>query len=767
MSAPAEKSTPSSSPALSESRFEPSRITLWFDRFMTYFIKFGGILVVTAVFGIFVFILSQIFPLFRGAKVEELRSVQLPAGDYKILGADEWSELPFVVDEKGRLTFLDIVGNRPPQVADLGLGGETEITAADYSVRSQRLAIGTANGQFAYVDLNYGRQEVDGKDAVVQSAKSSPLYAIGPQGSRVKEISFGDADAQKLVASIVDVQGKLEVHATILRQSRSLIGAGKVTMGEQFDLTSSLKAPPQQVLASSNGETVLVATADGDIYHFHRTGAEMGLRQVFQPFGDLSDKAVSSMNFVLGDVSVSVTNQSGENRIWSLFVPPGQYERLFGMTKKLPSLPAAARFHFPSMRNKAYLTGSGSTASLRYSTTADIRWEKQFDFGIRHGALSGKYDRILLLDDSHKLHLFDLNDPHPEASWTALFGKIWYEGYSTPTYTWQSTGGTDDFEPKLSLIPLIFGTLKGTLFAMLFSLPIALLAAVYTSQFLRPELRRVVKPMMEVMASLPSVVLGFLAALWLAPILESRIPSVLCIVLFVPISALIFGYFWAGLPIHIRRRIPAGYEFLAYLPVLFFFGWLGWNLGPTIEQMLFVVTNPDTGTRVADFRYWWPAISGASFEQRNSLVVGIAMGFAVIPLIFTITEDALSNVPGQLRSASLALGASRWQTAVRVVLPTASAGIFSAIMIGLGRAVGETMIVVMATGNTPIMEWNIFSGMRTLSANIAVELPEAPHHSTLYRTLFLGAMALFIMTFFVNTVAELLRQHLRERYKTV
>jgi phosphate transport system permease protein len=143
------------------------------------------------------------------------------------------------------------------------------------------------------------------------------------------------------------------------------------------------------------------------------------------------------------------------------------------------------------------------------------------------------------------------------------------------------------------------------------------------------------------------------------------------------------------------------------------------------------------------------------------------MGFAVIPIIFTIAEDSMSNVPDAMRSGSLALGASRWQTAINIVLPTASAGIFSSLMIGFGRAVGETMIVVMATGNTPVKDFNIFSGMRTLSANIAVELPEAPYHGTLYRTLFLGALVLFIMTFLINTVAEVLRQKLRDRYKTV
>jgi phosphate transport system permease protein len=203
------------------------------------------------------------------------------------------------------------------------------------------------------------------------------------------------------------------------------------------------------------------------------------------------------------------------------------------------------------------------------------------------------------------------------------------------------------------------------------------------------------------------------------------------------------------------------------LPILLVVLYAAWTFGPTLEKFLFVTTDPSTGRKVADFRLWWPHVTGASFEQRNSLVVGFMMGFAVIPIIFTIAEDALSNVPEALHSGSLALGASRWQTALRIIVPTASAGIFSALMIGLGRAVGETMIVVMATGNTPVMNFNIFSGMRTLSANIAVELPEAPVNGTLFRVLFLGAMLLFLMTFAVNTLAEFLRQHLREKYKTI
>ncbi len=143
------------------------------------------------------------------------------------------------------------------------------------------------------------------------------------------------------------------------------------------------------------------------------------------------------------------------------------------------------------------------------------------------------------------------------------------------------------------------------------------------------------------------------------------------------------------------------------------------------------------------------------------------MGFAVIPTIFTIAEDAIFSVPKHLSDGSLALGATQWQTLVYVVLLTASPGIFSAVMMGLGRAVGETMIVLMATGNTPILDWNIFEGMRTLSATMAVELLNLRLEAATIRLLFLIALILFSFTFVVNSLAEWVRQRLREKYSAL
>ncbi len=747
-------------------RFQPSKLVLLIDRWMTHFIKFGGLIIVAAVLGIFVFIFWQIIPLFQGAKVHPLKTVELPKGDYQVIGIDEWGELPVVVDSKGNLYFFDLLGKKGLQRADSKFPENKQFTAFHYDQLGQEIIFGTADGYFSVVQINYSTSFDNENRTVKQDAKASSFFKIGQPGFPILQIRYGDSGTDKLVAAMQYINGKSEVHAVTLTQERTLLGVGETSIGKSFTLTG-FRSEPEQVSVSQAARDILVSTKNGDIYYFYRDGENLQLRQTFQPFSDQKDKHIASMNFLFGGVSIVLTNFSGKNRIFSLYQKKGDEYRTFHQTKEFEPLAGPQTFYAISVRNKAFLTGSGSQASLRYGTTGDVRWQENVPFEPISAVIGGKYNSLYFLDKNNKVQVYSLEDPHPESSFKALFGKVWYEGAPQPAYEWQSTGGTDDFEPKLSLIPLIIGTLKGTFYAMLFATPIALLAAIYTSQFLHPRFRVIIKPTMEIMASLPSVVLGFLAALWLAPVLETKIPSVLLVLIFLPSVALLIGWLWGFLPVEMRVKIKPGYEWILFIPILLAVAWLAWELGPWLEKMLFTVKDPTTGAIVPDFRMWWPHVTGFPFEQRNSLVVGFIMGFAVIPIIFTITEDALSNVPGALRSGSLALGASRWQTALRIVLPTASAGIFSAIMIGLGRAVGETMIVVMATGNTPIMDFNIFSGMRTLSANIAVELPEAPMHGTLYRTLFLGGLVLFLLTFVVNTLAELLRQHLREKYKTV
>jgi phosphate transport system permease protein len=288
-------------------------------------------------------------------------------------------------------------------------------------------------------------------------------------------------------------------------------------------------------------------------------------------------------------------------------------------------------------------------------------------------------------------------------------------------------------------------------------MPLAICGAIFTAYFMAPPMRSLVKPMIEIMEALPTVILGFLAGLWLAPFVELHLPGVFGILVLMPVGIILFSLAWWKIPASVKAMIPDGWQAAVLIIPVILIAWICVALSPYVEQWLFD----------GDIRIWMSESLGIGFDQRNALIIGIAMGFAVIPTIFSIAEDAIFSVPKHLTSGSLALGATPWQTLIRVVLLSASPGIFSAVMIGFGRAVGETMIVLMATGNTPVMDFSIFQGMRTLSANVAVELPESEVDSTHYRILFLAAFVLFIFTFFFNTVAEIVRQRLRKKYSSL
>jgi phosphate transport system permease protein len=465
-------------------RFQTAKSTLFIDRLMTYCITVGGLAVILAVLGIFVFIFSQIYPLFRGAQVHEAQSVQLPPASYAILAADEWGEYPLLITTDGTLFSVDLVGNRGLQQVSLDLGVETPLSAFQYNQRRQDVTFATTDGRFVIVNLDYRTRFGDNNERTVTAAPQvGPLLSLGRSGFPITRLDYGDSGTNKLAAGIQKVEDTLEVHAVTLTQKRSLLGAGKTELGKAYDLTPLVQGEPQDLAVNEQADSVVVSTQAGDVYYFFREGNAITLRQVFTPFKDVPERTIASMHYLLGGVSLVFSNRRGDNRIFSLYRPEGSTVRLFGQTKTFPSLPGSGDFYAASLRNKAFLIGSGALASLRYATTETIRWQQELPFTVSQALLGGKYDRMLFLDTNHKLHVYALEDHHPEAGFKALFGKIWYEGASEPRYVWQSTGGTDDFEPKLSLVPIIIGTLKGTLYAMLFAVPIALLAAVYTSQF--------------------------------------------------------------------------------------------------------------------------------------------------------------------------------------------------------------------------------------------------------------------------------------------
>lgn len=771
-------------------RFLVSKGTLRFDRFMTQAIQVGGLVVVLAVFGIFAFILSVIWPLFGGAEVAEGDTMfELEAPEGVILGLDDWGELPFVTDGGRELVFHPVDG-REPFVREAPLPDGAEVSSLRHDPGAQRIVAGFEDGRAGFFEVRYTMEFEEGRDRRVEVELGGEEW-FEVAGGPVHAAAYADGGSNKLLAAVHDggENGARSGLAVVgFRQQRGLLGGGRIEAMPKEELGHLVGGPIAEILIPATADMIFVATDQCELVFLAQDRGEWTVRQRMRMFDD-PETRLTTLGFALGDNSIVAGGSGGEVRVFSLFPPKPGEPRTLGLTKEFPGLSDAPVLFAASRRNKTVFIASENELLIGYTTTETVRWRGSVEPGLAALALNGRGSSAAFLDTAGRMRFFEINDPHPEAGMRAFFSPIWYEGFSGPRFSWQSGGATDDFESKLSITPLIVGSLKGTAYAMLFAMPIAILAAIFTAHVLHPSWKRVIKPTMEIMASLPSVVLGFLAAIWLAPLVEYRMPGVFLMMVGIPIVVVVIGYAWSWLPVHLRSRLPTGLELVLLLPVVLGVGWLCWRLGPVVEQWLFVVEMPD-GSKVADFTVWWPQWTGLPFSQRNSFVVGFMMGFAVIPIIFTITEDALSNVPPSLLAASRALGATRWQVISTVVLPVASAGVFSAVMIGLGRAVGETMIVVMATGNTAIMDpsnnlifgspfglgsgefplaaqWNPFDGMRTLAANIAVELPEAAQGSTHYRTLFLGAFVLFVMTFALNTVAEVLRQRLREKFKLV
>jgi phosphate transport system permease protein len=256
--------------------------------------------------------------------------------------------------------------------------------------------------------------------------------------------------------------------------------------------------------------------------------------------------------------------------------------------------------------------------------------------------------------------------------WRYVLGPHQWTGYDRPVYIWQPVSAIH----KYNIVPLIVGSLKATLVALIFAVPLGVAAAIYVSQLAPPRLREWLKPAIELLAGIPSVVLGFFALIVLASVLQA-----------------VLGY-------------PS---------------------------------------------------------RLNAFLAGIALGLAVIPVVFSIAEDALTSVPRSYSEAALALGSTRWQAAWQIVLPAALPGVFAAVVLGFGRAIGETMIVLMASGNASIVSWSLFDSTRTITATIAAELAETVFGGHHYRMLFMLGTVLFAVTFVSNLAGDLVIHRLKAR----
>lgn len=356
----------------------------------------------------------------------------------------------------------------------------------------------------------------------------------------------------------------------------------------------------------------------------------------------------------------------------------------------------------------------------------------------------------------HQGDLIDVGKIENEGAainFSSLWDKAMYAGYAQPDYVWQSTS-SEGVEAKYSLIPLVVGSVKSAFYALLIAVPLSLGAAIYSGYFLSASNRKIIKPTIELLEAVPSVVIGFLLSVWLISWSSSAIFVLFFVILLCPLLILI----WSAIQHYMAKKRQV-------------FNVQDGDLWPIVAVLLvaiflayFIGSLDFWDGRGSDLLY---SLGGDESSRKNTLVVAIALGIAITPTIYTLAEDAIHDVPLHYQQGSFALGATQLQTLQKVVLKVALPGLVSAVMLGFGRAFGETMIVLMVTGNTPIADWGLLSGLRTLGANLAIELPHSEVESGLYRILFLTALLLFFFTFVINTIAELIRNRFYSRYDNV
>lgn len=717
---------------------------LW-DRTARWVISAGGLLMIGCLLLIFILIVSQSVPLWGRARTRLRSTLHLKnPGDALVIGEDEQRRSLDVVSRDGTVRSVDLETGQTTAAIRIA-PRDTAIVSAVRTMR-QRYVLGLSDGTVRFAEGRFVPGE--GRLAPLLEVTAGPTLALDPKGRPVVRVAGGQKESGAVVAAGSPAPEVL------------LYGFHSEDEGDgTLDLSSQLEGERVSALAiSEQGETLSVGTEAGRLLSFTLENLKEPSRTdriTAEPAGPAS---ITSLAYLLGGQTLLAGDARGRVLGFSrLRIRSDGEERLLTLIHRFRSHRERVSAIAPSPRGKTFVSvDSAGEILVHFGTNERTLASLKTGGPVLAVALAPKADGVLALGPGAVSSL-TLDAPHPEVSLRSLFGKTQYEGYDQPEYVWQSSGSTDDFESKLSLVPLIYGTLKGTFYAMLFAIPVGLSAALYTSLFSHPSIKGVVKPAVEIMAALPSVVIGFLAGLWLAPLIERQTLGTLLLLPVVPGALLVGALLYEALPLEWRQRRRAGSELIFLLLIVLGAGWLAVSAAPTLERFLFG----------GDFKAWLLSSAGLKYDSRNCIVIAFAMGLAVVPIIFTIAEDALSSVPEHLKAASLALGATPWQTATRVVVPTASAGIFSAVMLGFGRAVGETMIVLMATGNTPVMDGSIFDGMRTLSANIAVEISEAPQGGTLYRILFLAALLLFILTFVVNTLAEILRQRLRGKYSAI
>ncbi|GKW14173.1 phosphate transporter permease [Pectobacterium carotovorum subsp. carotovorum] len=699
---------------------------------MTHRIVAGsGLLVLAMLLLIFFYLLYVVTPLFLSPTVNGQKTVQRHSAEPSLaLGLSDNGQIGFRIDRQGYGEFISFAENQP--MSRIQLVPALSLLAQSQGER-QIYALSQPDGRLIFVQPILSRMlsRTENHSPVWEYPLGEQAYSLGLPAQPLRHLAMAAVGEKQVVAAIGQENALIiaEVDKNGVRKRAQItLPAGMIN---QLLLT-----PDGQQVYLLSGKTLTLWQVEANAL----TLREERQLQLAEP-----------LHLALLSGGRSLLVQAADGQISQWFDVPSEKGATLTEIRQFPHVVGKSVLLATEAQRRVFATLNAQGELSLFASKQSHALLTQTLPAHAQGLAFSPHGSAMLVETAQGWHRYQVDNPYPDIGWRGLWQKLWYENYPEPAYIWQSTSADDSYQAKFSMMPLILGTMKAAIYAMLFATPLALSAAIYTACFMSPTLRRWIKPTLEIMGALPTVVVGLIAAIWLAPHFATYLSAILVMPILWMLVVLGCGWLIECLPTRWRARFPVGWDVLFLIPAILLTFVAGCWLAPPIE--IAVLGQP---------LYQW---LGDDFVQRNTLVAGVALGFALIPLIFSLAEDALFSVPARLSQGSLALGATAWQTLWRVVLPSASAGIFAALMLSFGRAVGETMIVLMATGNTPIMDEGLLQGLRSLAANIAIEMPEAVTNSGHYRVLFLTALTLFVFTFIVNTLAETIRQRLRQRYR--
>jgi phosphate transport system permease protein len=718
-----------SSRALSKPSLSASR--RWTDRIATVAVTIGATLVLFAVASIFLFLIWASWPLFWNDSRSDITTHVVETPDTLVAALSESEYLARAADS-GDLKILTLDDLENPS-HPVQLGDVVSLATDDYD--SSVLATVSSSGSLKlYRDFDWLSFDLLGTE--IQQPIVSVLLRDVPQAMRVQ------VENDNVYHLLLQYENRIEWLSASSER-------GPISEATTFNLRTrlSLEGTPDlsRVYLMSQGGLLLVVDNTGR-YRFYD-----------------SDSVVSSGRFT----STSATTVRVLRSSYGLAVIDGDnLAYIYGLSfgEQGPALDLLDQYQLTQVGAiEAFTPAFGGLITANVS--GDLEW-LDTDFQTQrllslsqHTSQNGSGLKWYMTPEGavvrvmgNELLVVKHNASDRSLNISSLFERRMYEGYQSPRYIWQSMPLSPTAEAKFSITPLILGTIKAAFYSLLFATPLAIAAAIFTSYFLTADLRARIKPLVELLAAIPTVILGLVAGLWIGPWLEQHLGLFIAFGVSVPICLYLASKIWRLLPGNRAEARLAGFELLFSAAAI--------ALAALIAAQLTDLIESGTSNNLVSYlaQKW-----GLEYEQRNAIVVGLVMGFAVVPTIYSIAEDALAAVPAYLREGALAMGASEWQAAKSVVLPTAAPGIISAIMMGFARAVGETMIVLMATGNTATMDPSLMTGLRTLSATLALEMPEVVPDSLHFHVLMFIALLLFLFTFLLNSIAEWVRARLRER----